>query len=381
MNHKQRNNPYFTTEQELLLKAVLLQGDSAIKAWEQWDKLTDINDIDHGSFRLLPLLYRFLKDHCIDTPILIKVKGVYRKSAVQNKIHSHVATQLIREFNSAGIKTMLLKGSALVHEGYYSDLGVRPMDDSDLMVPRQQLEKAIEVLENMGWTPKINRRDYIVRHAEEYIKGVHKIDLHWRLLPTGVNAELDMPLWENAVPITYHGEQAYVLNPAYQLMHVCLHGVNWNPVPPQRWIADAYHILTKPDIEINWHKLIEQVKIRRMSIAMFNALQIMQKYFEIAIPNDVMKKLNGEKSLMEKLWYSFAVNKPVIGIRGLPNHYFHYRLFFSSKLSFPGYIRYLKSTYRLDHCWEVPLTLLRKLLRNFITFLNRASVKTTSRLR
>ena len=49
-----------THEQELLLKAVLLQGEGSIAAWKSWADAIDFDQLDAGSQRLLPLLYRNL---------------------------------------------------------------------------------------------------------------------------------------------------------------------------------------------------------------------------------------------------------------------------------------------------------------------------------
>ena len=44
-----------THEQELLLKAALLTGEACRKAWKAWKSRIDIENLDYGSSRLLPL--------------------------------------------------------------------------------------------------------------------------------------------------------------------------------------------------------------------------------------------------------------------------------------------------------------------------------------
>jgi len=48
---------WITKQQRLLLRAALLSGQDAIHAWENWIANVDIDRIDTGSYRLLPLLY------------------------------------------------------------------------------------------------------------------------------------------------------------------------------------------------------------------------------------------------------------------------------------------------------------------------------------
>ena len=50
-------------EQEFLLKAALLDGNECITAWEEWKLMADIEGLDGGSQRLLPLALYNLKDY------------------------------------------------------------------------------------------------------------------------------------------------------------------------------------------------------------------------------------------------------------------------------------------------------------------------------
>ncbi len=59
---------YPTRQQELLLRAALLDGDSARESWKEWRSAIDIDLIDLGSQRLLPLLYRNLNRLEIEDP-------------------------------------------------------------------------------------------------------------------------------------------------------------------------------------------------------------------------------------------------------------------------------------------------------------------------
>ncbi len=57
MINKHRKSIYPEYKHIQLLKACILEGESAIEAWKNWDRITDINDIDNASMRLLPSLY------------------------------------------------------------------------------------------------------------------------------------------------------------------------------------------------------------------------------------------------------------------------------------------------------------------------------------
>ena len=86
MINKQRKSIYPEYEHIQLLKACILEGESAIEAWRNWDRVTDINDIDNASMRLLPSLYLTLRENNIHPDYIDKIKGVYRRTLVKNKI-------------------------------------------------------------------------------------------------------------------------------------------------------------------------------------------------------------------------------------------------------------------------------------------------------
>ena len=52
---------------------------------------------------------------------------------------------------AAGIPTLALKGAALIHS-LYSDLGQRPMNDLDILVPAGRAAEAAEVLRAEGYS-------------------------------------------------------------------------------------------------------------------------------------------------------------------------------------------------------------------------------------
>jgi hypothetical protein len=134
-----------TSQQTLLLRAALLDGPTALDAWQAWKSNIDIDTLDPGSYCLLPLLYRNLQRHTIVDPLMDRFKGVYRKTWYQNQVLFHHMAGVLRALHAAGIPAMLLKGAALI-QLHYTDAGLRPMADFDVLVPREQAMPAIEVL-------------------------------------------------------------------------------------------------------------------------------------------------------------------------------------------------------------------------------------------
>ena len=123
--------------------------------------------------------------------------------------------------------------------------GLRPMSDFDVLVHSGQVFSAILELQKLAWTPtyrkeKRFREKYLASrhaHAFENKASGHEFDLHWYSLGDDFQAEAVDDFWDGAVSTQIQGVSTCVLNPTDQLLHVCLHGIAMDAVPPLGWIA------------------------------------------------------------------------------------------------------------------------------------------------
>jgi len=105
-----------TPEQELLLKAALLEGEEAVQAWMEVKAKADPGELDSGSRRLLPLLWHNLawREGLRENPSLEAARVSYRGTLAENTLLFHEAASTLGELRAAGCPAMLLKGLALV---------------------------------------------------------------------------------------------------------------------------------------------------------------------------------------------------------------------------------------------------------------------------
>ena len=233
--------------QELLLKAALFQGQTALEAWGTWKAEFDLEKrLDAGSYRLLPLLYHNLARHGVDEPVMGKLKGIYRRAWYLNQTLFRDGVSVLRSLHAAGIETAVLKGAALSLL-CYKDPGLRPMDDFDILVPNRKRRLAIEMLQRDGWTPfgasfeSLTEAELDIRHSCGFRNANGRdVDLHWRVLSPYLAYPADEEdFWAGAVVLQIMGEPTLALNSTDNLLHICVHATNWQPVHPMRWISDA----------------------------------------------------------------------------------------------------------------------------------------------
>lgn len=366
-----------TRQQELLLRAALLQGNDALDAWHEWKSSIDIDQLDQGSHRLLPLLYRNIRVHKIADPLMNILRGVYRSTWYKNQLLFHNMATLLRSFHIAGIQTMILKGAALTLL-YYKDYGVRPMQDFDVLVPTKQITVAINLLEKLHWTPilepsKVEFDMYLSsRHAYTFTDSAgREFDLHWHLLYECLETNADDVFWKDAILTKVSDVSTCTLNSTDQLFHVCVHGVRWNYVPPIRWIADAMMILNSSP-EINWNRLVAQAQKRHLISPLKDSLIYLSDLLNAPIPSWFLRTLwNMPVSNIEiRREYKFRIGPPVSGWTGwmgtLPKQWFYYSDMMSSVpllRRIVGFIGFLQFVWNVDHLWQVPLYAAFRMMR------------------
>ena len=308
-----------TADQILLLRAALLDADTARPAWDRWRARNSPEAADSASLRLFPLAYRNLHAAGSDDPDLAKLKGAYRAAWVHNQLLFKLAAEALGALREAGIPTLVLKGIALT-VAHYRDDGVRPMEDIDVLVPRHDFERAITVLRGVGWTagrdsiPAGGLRAVHAQHLQHRVGG-HSLDLHRYAL---AQAASDDAFWSAAVEIELWNVPTRALCPADQLLHVAVHGARWNPVPPVRWLADAVAIERSAGAGLDWDRVVGEASRRGVTTTVAAALECLVGTVGFALPDGVLERLRrAPKGVLER-WAQRAALQPMGGGNWLP---------------------------------------------------------------
>lgn len=279
-------------DQRLLLRAALLEPVGVRSAWQEWRRTGgSVESVDMATFRLLPLVYRSLETARVEDPDLPRLRGIYRHAWASNQRLAHPVGLALDSLRSNGIPTMLLKGAA-VSLAHYRDLGARPMDDVDVLVPLHDAERALAMLEAEGWSMLVSiGTSRILRSAHATpIVGPDgaQIDLHWRVL---VESARDEDFWSAAAPAELGGAATLVPGPAEQLLHTCAHAMR-HPAASLRWIADAAVIIRSSGHAMDWGRLLAGVAARGVPLRTATALSVLVELLGPAVPHEVLDELN-----------------------------------------------------------------------------------------
>jgi hypothetical protein len=342
--------------------------------------------LDVSSQRLLPLVYRNLSVERVEDPLLEMLKLHYRRTWYENQRAFHQMAAVLRSFHEAGIKTLVLKGGALVLL-HYKDHGLRPMADFDVLVPTRDALRAIDSIKALGWTTesKLPLPEALtsVLHGVGFKKAdaSRHLDLHWHVLDECCQPEADDDFWREAVAVQLHGVETLALNPADQLLHLCVHGTKWDPAPPVRWVADAMMVLRSAESEIDWTRLVAQTEKRRLGLWMRDAMSYLREALDAPVPAFVLESLRAmpasKRERMEYRYKSQSFRQRPLGY--LPILWFNFARLTGgadSPPSLPGFVKYLQGYWGARSLWETLFHSLFMLLRRVWVILSEPHTRT-----
>jgi hypothetical protein len=367
-----------TAEQEWMLRAAIMPGQAGSEAWNKWISSVDIDHLDAGSFRLIPLLYRNLRRIGVEHELLGRFKGIHRKAWYENQMALHRLAGLLNFLHDAGIPTLILKGAALALL-YYHDLGLRPMTDIDVLVPINKAIDTIELLRGSGWkpiaaTPRNISADFLlatkacnlVRHESD-----PQLDLHWHVFQECLDPDADLDLWDSSVPVLNRDVETRALSSADQFLHICVHGMEWNVVAPMRWVADAMIVLSEtPDLD--WERVLQQARKRGFILVLQIMLLYLRSLVDAPIPSHVIEQLQSlPVTQIERDWMKIRTRGiSQLTVRDLFK--VRFGLYKRSALSAHfhpkclGFPRYMQLIWGMDHWWELPQRGVRTVLNRLM---------------
>lgn len=168
----------------------------------------------------------------ISQKIFRKLTASYAPLWRDSLAFSTVLRQLHKIFKNEGIRFILLKGLH-VAESVYGSLKKRPMQDIDLLVRKNDAEKADRLLRTMAKPEKWNRTwiekyhyhmGYDMTPLLENIKTRLKIELHWDILPKENPFTISLDeVWKTAVKERITGVETEVMSLEYLLLFLCVH--------------------------------------------------------------------------------------------------------------------------------------------------------------
>jgi len=233
-------------------------------------------------------------------PLMNKLKGIYRYTWAKNQQIFSVLKPIFTTLSQAKIPMMFLKGASLSLKNY-DNIGLRPMVDLDLLIEEKHAIKTIKIFHKNQW-----KRNYLVQKVYRYSPSFLQVfsamsfispdniecDLHWRvpLYEKNQKKGIEAELWRHSESIKWNGIEFSTPSSTEQLLHVCIHGMEYNEVPTIRWVADAMTIL-KTNPHIDWNHLEKIAFHHGLVLPLRETMNYLYHTFKAPIPKLWLQKL------------------------------------------------------------------------------------------
>lgn len=221
----------------------------------------------------------------IDTKLLSLWKQHSFLSCIAQIEHINQIEKVMNRFNEKNIPVIVLKG--LVIRGLYPKPELRTMCDADILVKKEDINKARKLLIQEGYTERIDKSPneaHIVFEHEKY----PPIEVHWRLVGEGYkwSSYLEDSVWKNIMYVQIGKCRVLSLNYEIFTLFHCIHMLKhfMNSGISIRQLFDLVLIVQEWNKLIKWGELLEiskSCKVEKFIIALF---KVCEELFQMEIP-------------------------------------------------------------------------------------------------
>ena len=285
---------------EELLRVALLPDERGRAAWSRLRPSLDLDAVDHEQLRILPLVGRTLRALGIDDPYLPRLRGIRRVFWSRNQMLVAATAPVLDALERRGIATMVLKGVPLALT-CYRDLGLRPMEDLDVLVP---FDRALDaVASSTSWASPGRRWRRRSSSTTTGAPGVTPTGRRWTC--TGCSTRRS-----RCRAIRRHGPTTSGPGPSPWRW------AGWSRAPPARpiccstcactapggaagrglrWVADAVTVLAAVGDRVDWARLVEQASRRGATPFLSDTLGYVAETFDAPVPPAVLAELRAAR--------------------------------------------------------------------------------------
>ena len=223
-----------TQLQRRLLVAALAGTEEAVAMWHRLRPELVLDELEPGSFELMPLIYRQLVTGEVEDTILTRLKGIYRKSWLIHTLLLERTRESASALDAAGVRALFVEGAPLAAR-YYPEPGLRFTSHVDVLVDEDSVPQATAALAGARWYA---RPDVHVGSG-----GRHHLfdrDSHACVVRPTLAVDFVVPhdrdrahalLWQGAEHEEVSGISILVPQPTDALLAVCVAGARSSPSP------------------------------------------------------------------------------------------------------------------------------------------------------
>jgi hypothetical protein len=267
---------------------------------------TDVHDspdalaVAAETHELGPLLYyrlRRVRECDWPVPLIERLGRAARAEAVVEATRRAELASSLEALARVDVHPVLIKGTALAYT-VYDNASARPRCDTDVLVARDQVDRAREVLFALGYEPSVCCDGELVLRQFEMHKidrlGVeHTLDVHWCVSTQTVFADMLSydELFAGAIAVPPLGSFARAAGLTHALLLACVHPVMHHRNERRAiWMYDI-HLLASLFSCANWQAFARLAIERKVAAVVASALRSARGVWGTSLPDGLVATL------------------------------------------------------------------------------------------
>jgi len=251
----------------------------------------------HG---VLPLLYRNLKaaqPDVVPREFMDQLQKYFLVNAGRNIFLTEELRNLLDLFEAHGIPGIPYKGPALA-DSAYGDITLRQFNDLDILVQKQDVVRAKNIMVSQGYRPNFQITDGT---AEPYIKSQNElsftrhdgraiVELQWEIVPRYFSVSIPCEyLWNGEHPSSKSGLSFRAISPEVELIILCVHGTKerWTRL---LWVCDLAEFI-RVNQKLDWERIIELSRALGSLRMLFLGMFLAKSLLDASVPEKVMQQV------------------------------------------------------------------------------------------
>lgn len=273
----------------------------------EWERVVALG-ATHGvtpllSHRLESVGDRDPDDGFVPDAVMGKLRDRNRSNTMRALKYADELLKIVHAFESEGLRSLPFKGPVLA-EFSYDAVHRREFGDLDLLVPREDVPAAVDVLERLGYAwrgsaPRVDDSALLggpltMPIVDEY--QLHRdwstVELRWRVgdndRPFGPDFET---LWDRRSSVDVAGTPVPALDPIDRLLVLAFHGTKhrWHLL---KWIRDFAGTLERT--RSAWSRLFQRARTNGLERKLLVGIALATALWEVEVPEVVERNLRAD---------------------------------------------------------------------------------------
>ena len=308
-----------TGAETALLRACLHSSDSARDGWERWraGRTARAAELCTALARwrsLLPLLEcsAVRNDLDVGCDVLPYLRATALREELRAVRYRRIVASALTALEDAGITALVVRGAALAAT-VYDAWSLRHCHDLDLLVDADMLDAAASALARAGFGrvpgSPAPRTDAIAEHAS----GL-PIALHTRPFAIAYNDAVGDSFTRGSRLITIEGVRGRAPSPEATLVHVLGHATYSSSRRNLRWVADAWHIVSRHG-DLEWEDVLARIAVHRLDLPVSVLLGYLAE-FGAAVPAHALTVVRERAASADRLAEDVALGGATAATQG-----------------------------------------------------------------